>query len=155
MKADNPIFAPGTVVNWLNSTYRILLTEPDGRVGMFEAVVPPGYGPPQHIHHGEDEIIYIIEGSVRFMLDGKIVDHAAGDLIFVPRGKKHAFTVTGANPARFITTVTPGGFECFFAAAAERNLKLPQDIGELASLGQRFNVEFNGPPLAVAEGRAA
>ena len=30
---------------------------------MMEAIVPPGHGPPPHIHSREDEAFYVLEGN--------------------------------------------------------------------------------------------
>ena len=39
----------------------------------------------------------------------------------------------------------PGGFEAFFIDVAGRNLRIPDDIGALAELGERYGIEFRGP----------
>ena len=37
-----------------------------GAFVLVEAVVPPGNGPPPHIHSREDEAFYILEGELQF-----------------------------------------------------------------------------------------
>jgi quercetin dioxygenase-like cupin family protein len=149
MNAHAKIYAPGTTVEWQNSTFRIMLTpaETEGRFGMFEAVVVPGFGPPRHIHHNEDEVALVIEGEVRFWLNGEMLDRKAGDVVFLPRGKEHTFKVTGNAPARMLGIVTPGGFESFFPVVAQRNIKLPEDLAEFTAIAASFGSEFTGPPL--------
>jgi quercetin dioxygenase-like cupin family protein len=149
MNQHTQIFGPGTAIEWQGSTFRIMLTpvETDGRLGMFEATLPPGFGPPRHIHHNEDEVALILEGEVRYWLDGQIFDRKAGDVVFLPRGKEHTFKVTGDSPARMLGIVTPGGFEAFFPAVARRNIKLPEDIAEFTAIAASFGSEFTGPPL--------
>lgn len=149
MNAHMQVFGPGTTVEWQNSTFRIMLTpaETEGRVGMFEALVAPGFGPSRHIHHNEDEVALIIEGEVRFWLDGQMLDRKAGDVVFLPRGKEHTFKVMGNAPARMLGIVTPGGFESFFPAVAKRNIKLPDDLAEFTAIAASFGSEFTGPPL--------
>ena len=148
MNAHVEAFGPGVTVEWLRTTYRILLTpaETEGRLGMFEAVVPPGAGPARHIHHREDETIYLIEGEALFWYEGRTFQRRSGDVTFVPRGKEHGFRVTGASPARFVTTVTPGGLESFFATAARLGLKAPADQAEIAAVARQFHCEFTGAP---------
>ena len=34
-----------------------------GAYAMMEAIVPPGHGPPPHIHSREDEAFYVLEGN--------------------------------------------------------------------------------------------
>jgi quercetin dioxygenase-like cupin family protein len=149
MNAHTEIFGPGTTVDWLGGTFRILLTpaETEGRLGMFEAVVPPGFGPPRHIHSNEDETVLILKGEVRYWLAGEIFERRAGDVVFLPRGKEHTFKIIGETPARLIGIVTPGGFEAFFPTVAKRKISPPEDAAQFAAIAASFGSEFTGPPL--------
>lgn len=149
MNAHTKNAAAGTIVEWLGSTFRILMTpaETDGQIGMFEARLKPSFGPPRHIHRREDESVFIVEGEMLFWLDGRMFERKAGDVVFLPRGKEHTFKVTGATTAHVVTTVTPGGFESFFAAVARRGLTVPEHLAELAAVAASYDSEFTGPPL--------
>tara|TARA_R110002020_G_scaffold135228_6_gene302042 strand:- start:4437 stop:4916 length:480 start_codon:yes stop_codon:yes gene_type:complete len=157
MNAYTPLRPAGTTVRWLDSVYTIQLgpAETGGAVGMFAAIVQPDAGPPRHIHRNEDEIIHVIEGEVTFWLEGQILARRGGDTVFIPRGKEHAFHVTGAEPARFVTVVTPGGFESFFARAAEAGLQPQRHRAELDALAAAYGCVFTGPPLRVGTPAAA
>lgn len=150
MNAD--AFPAGTTVSWLHSVYKILITpaETNGLLGMFSAVGRPNSGPPRHIHLNEDEVIHIVEGEVRFWLEGETFVRGAGDTVFIPRGTEHAFFILSATPARFVTCVTPGGFESFFASAAGRGLQIPQHKAELDALAADYGAVFTGPPIGMA-----
>ncbi|MGR9173258.1 cupin domain-containing protein [Hyphomicrobiales bacterium] len=143
------ILPAGTTVSWLHSVYKILLTphETNGLLGMFSAVGAPDSGPPRHVHENEDETIHIVEGEAEFWLEGETFRRGAGDTVFVPRGKEHAFHIVSSTPARFITCLTPGGFESFFAAAARDGLQIPQHGKELNALAGQYGCRFTGPPL--------
>ena len=136
--------APWT--QWLGTAYAIALpaAATGGRCGAFEARVVAGGGPPLHVHHGEDEIIHVIEGEVDFWLDGAVTRLGAGRSVFLPRGIPHTFRVTEAAPARTCGFVTPGGFEGFFAAAASER-QGPHDPAGLAAFAERWQVAFLGP----------
>lgn len=138
-------------VEWLGTIYRILLTaqQTDARLGMFESVDQPGYGPPRHIHHREDETFYVKSGEVEFWTAGKSSFHGAGSTVFMPRGVEHTFRIVGEMPGRMLTVMTPGGFEGFFAEVSQRNCRIPQDMDLLAEIGSRFNLTFTGPPLGT------
>ena len=63
----------------------------------WHATFPPDTFVPPHIHPTQDEYLYILEGRLDFLLDGK--DHAAtpGDLVRLPMGKPHGiFNKSGA-----------------------------------------------------------
>ena len=48
--------------------YRFLATGEDtnGNYAIWEAIVPPGHGPPSHVHSREEEGFYILEGEITF-----------------------------------------------------------------------------------------
>ena len=69
----------------------------------------PGYVSPRHTHPGE-EIIYVIEGSLEYEIDGKTVKVKAGDVLFVPAGTIHAARNVGSdNGAELATYVVEKG----------------------------------------------
>jgi mannose-6-phosphate isomerase-like protein (cupin superfamily) len=89
----------------------------DGRVSAVEFLAPPGFGPPLHIHHREDEILQIVEGSVRVVCGDTDVVAGPGAFAFLPRGVPHTFQVAGDAPARMLAIFTPGGLEAMFVDA--------------------------------------
>ena len=80
---------------------------------------PETAGPPVHLHRGWDELFYIVEGEMTFLIDG--VEHAAsaGAFVFIPRGVLHTFWNAGSRPARQLTVFTPGGIEDYFDAVTD------------------------------------
>jgi quercetin dioxygenase-like cupin family protein len=69
----------------------------------------PGYVSPRHTHPGE-EIIYVIEGTLEYEIDGKAVRVKAGDVLFVPAGVVHAAKNIGTgNGAELATYIVEKG----------------------------------------------
>ena len=89
-----------------------------GAYSLLEMTVPEE-GPPRHIHHAEEEVFYILEGTVRVQLGEETVDAGAGSLVQVIRGTPHTFWNAGESPARLLAIFSPAGFEGFFAEAAQ------------------------------------
>lgn len=52
-----------------------------GRLEIFEADVPPGEGPPPHVHEAEDEVFRVLGGRFAFWCHGDRVDLEAGGVI--------------------------------------------------------------------------
>ncbi len=100
-----------------NSTWYkgILLTHLAGESdtgGAFDFVVAKitkGTEPPPHVHSQEDEFMYILDGSVRFYTDGQVFEVGAGECMFLPKGKPHAFLIQ-SDELHNIALITPGGF---------------------------------------------
>ncbi|MFD0489419.1 cupin domain-containing protein [Saccharopolyspora spinosporotrichia] len=42
-----------------------------GSLSLMEVSVPPGDGPPPHVHSNEDEGIYVLAGELEFFTDGR------------------------------------------------------------------------------------
>lgn len=119
--------------------YRFLVTgaETAGAYFAMEAIVPPGGGPPPHIHTNEDETFYIVEGSSEFLLGKERISAGPGDFVSVPRGEVHCFHNASDAVARLILTFTPAGMEHFFAETLERAASLdapvPDNVDEVAA----------------------
>lgn len=91
--------------------------ETGGAYSLFDAIVPPGGGPPFHIHEREDEAFYILEGEMTFFTEGKEIVASSGSLVHLPRGGTHRFQNRGSHPARMLIQVTPAGIENYFRKA--------------------------------------
>src|SRR3954449_12510061 len=74
---------------------------------LIEVLVPPGSGPPPHVHHREDEAFYVLEGELRFHVDGRDFTAGAGAWVTLARGSLHHFNNVGDRPARLLIVVTP------------------------------------------------
>jgi quercetin dioxygenase-like cupin family protein len=132
--------------------YRFLVTgeETAGAYFAMEAIVPPGGGPPPHIHRNEDETFYIVEGEVDILLGDETITAGAGDFVNVPRGMVHRFHNAGVATMRMILTFTPAGIEKFFEETLERALDPtqppPDNVDEVAAryvaAAPRYGLEF-------------
>lgn len=85
-----------------------------GALGVMEAEIPPGSGPPLHIHHNEDEMFYLLEGTLEIVDVDRTLIAEAGSFLFLPRGSAHRFTNISDKPARMLMLFSPSGFEDFF-----------------------------------------
>jgi len=57
----------------VGDVYRFLATGEDtnGKYALWEAIVPPGGGPPPHVHSREEEGFYVLEGEITFTVNGE------------------------------------------------------------------------------------
>jgi quercetin dioxygenase-like cupin family protein len=63
----------------------------------------PGASFPAHKHPGE-EIIYVLEGSIEYLVEGKPVVLKAGHVLFVGKGVAHAARNVGTTNAAELAT---------------------------------------------------
>lgn len=106
----------GTLINAAGDRYRFLATREstDGTYGLWEATVPPGGGPPPHLHTREEEGFYLIDGQVTVYVDGQTILATPGSFINMPKGSVHWFRNESNRPAKMLVLVAPGGMEAFF-----------------------------------------
>jgi uncharacterized cupin superfamily protein len=137
-------FGPG------GGLYRIITpaAETAGRHFAFEAIEPPGGGPPLHIHQTEDEYFLVLEGELTFYIEGRVVKASAGESAFVPRGQAHCFKNCSTQMARVLVVFTPGDIEGFFDYGLPVNNARPSDdylLQRIGALSAQFNLEVLGP----------
>lgn len=104
----------------VGDVYSLLLTgdECAGRACVIEAEIPPGGGPPLHVHEREDELFYVLEGEVTFHTEDGVLKAGPGTSVFAPRGRRHRFGNETDEPARMLITITPAGLEKMFLEVA-------------------------------------
>ncbi|TIQ42416.1 MAG: cupin domain-containing protein [Mesorhizobium sp.] len=126
-----------------------------GGFGLLESLIAPGFSPPLHVHHREDESFYVLEGELTMKCGDRTFRATAGSFVFLPRNVPHTFVVEGDKPARMLTLLTPGGGEGVFidggrpAEAEGLPPACPLDIEGLKRVSVRYEAEIVGPPMAA------
>jgi quercetin dioxygenase-like cupin family protein len=130
---------------------RFLATGADtkGCCALLEITTRRGAEPPRHLHHREDQVVYVLEGDVTFCLEGEQLSRSAGTCVLLPAGREHGFAVD-SNEARLLVIVAPAGLEDFYAALTE-TIPAGQPAAEwLVGLAARYGMEITGPPYRTA-----
>jgi mannose-6-phosphate isomerase-like protein (cupin superfamily) len=73
----------------------------DGGLTLLEAVEPPGFGPPLHIHDDSAEAFYVLDGEYIVHIDGTEHRCPTGTFVYVhltELAARHAMRVTGPVP---------------------------------------------------------
>jgi len=125
-----------------------------GQFSLVEIIATPGTEPPPHVHTREDELYYVLEGEVDVYVEEKGFKVKAGESIFVPRLKPHAFVVRSPR-LRFLVLITPGGLETYFRTMSSpaQTLELPTgaitystaDVEQAARLIAGYGIQFITP----------
>jgi len=87
----------------------------DGSFSLVEATEEPGSAAPLHVHHGEAEAFYVVEGRIELTCGGESLTASAGDFVYTPKDVPHKYAVVGDRPARVLLLFSRPGFESFFA----------------------------------------
>jgi quercetin dioxygenase-like cupin family protein len=119
-----------------------------GAYAVTESSAAPGFGPAPHIHRREAEGVYVIEGELRFTIDGRQIEGPAGTFVHVPEGATHSWTNVGTEPAKVLTLYTPAGFEKLFESLGEPIIDpdagptKPFDPARLREAGHAYGLEI-------------
>ena len=79
---------------------------------------PHTQGPGAH-SHPEDDVFYVIEGTMSFLVDGTWLDAPRGSFILAPGGSTHDFENRGEVRAGILNLSIPGNFEQHMPSIAE------------------------------------
>jgi DNA-binding transcriptional MerR regulator len=116
-------------------------------------------GGPRHLHHEQDEWIYVIDGEVDFVVGAERLRLTAGESIFIPRKTAHLWACMRGRPAKIINVYQPAGkMEEFFREVSTfKNLPTREDVinktyteeqvHALKRLFRDHGMELLGPPL--------
>ena len=64
-----------------------------------------------HVHEGEDDAFYILEGEMTFTFGDEEAAAGPGTFVLVPPGVEHGFRNDGAEPVRMLNIHAPAGFD--------------------------------------------
>ena len=117
-------------------------------MGSFVLVVPPGANvPPPHSHPNTEELVYVLEGTLRYTVDGLTRDLRAGESMGTPRGSVHGFSNPHDVIARALVVNSPDiGAGYFREVAALAGAARPPDRTKLVEVMHRYGLVPAAPP---------
>lgn len=124
-----------------------------GRFAFVVIDTPPGRGPELHVHLAQNELFFVLRGSVGLKCGEQSVVLKMGDSFLAPLGIAHAFVALGREPSQMINMFEPAGqIEAFFVEYAEvLNQSDPPDLKRLTSVNETHGIRVVGPPLRAAD----
>ena len=142
---------------WLVHGERAFATKVSGAdVGNTYAAIevhtPPGYGPALHIHLRQNELFFMLTGSIGLQCGSDRTILNAGDSFMAPANVPHAYVTLGTDPARMLMIFDPAGdMEGFFGEYAPLvNVDGEPDPRRLAEVYAKHGMKVVGPPLKVS-----
>ena len=78
---------------------------------------PHTKGPGPH-RHPEDDVFYVLSGTMSILVDAEWIDAAAGSFVLVPGDTVHDFENRGPGRAGMLNVSAPGNFEAGMPAIA-------------------------------------
>lgn len=120
---------------------KVSTADTGGAYCVLEFWFPPGVGAPNHVHHREDEIITVVEGTLTVASNGTdLLEAQAGTVVRLPKGIPHSFRNAHDVPARMLVTAIPGGLDESFAAQAA--LGRDATRAQIDEVNARYGIEI-------------
>ena len=121
------------------------------RYAVIEVHTPPGLGPELHIHPGQNELFFVLAGSIGVQCGSHREILKVGDSFMAPADVPHAFVALGKEPAHMLFLFDPAGeMEAFFAEYAPMlDANREPDPRKLAEIYLKHGLKVVGPPLTA------
>jgi quercetin dioxygenase-like cupin family protein len=128
----------------------------NGRYCLIDMHIPPGGGPPPHLHDFEESFT-VLDGEIEATFRGKKTVVKVGETVSIPANAPHSFTNASSQPARLLCICAPAGQEEFFSQVGVRvadrttpppKLDEPSQAAFLAKaqvLAPKYRTEMLGP----------
>src|ERR1700680_294834 len=145
----------GRTIAVAGDVYRFLATGEDtnDKYALWEAIVPPGGGPPPHVHSREEEGFYILEGEITLQVGDERLVASAGMFANMPVGTPHSFKNETDRPAMMLISVAPAGLEQMFfevgvpvsQGASTAPPPTNEEIEKMLAVAPRYGIEIKLP----------
>lgn len=116
-KADEVLFLPPGAgrtyeVGPMHAVFKADGAETDDRYCVSEWWLEAGQpGPGPHAHEANEELFYVLEGTMSFLAGEEWVDAPRGSFLRVPAGTTHDFENRSEARSGVLNVFMPGGFE--------------------------------------------
>jgi mannose-6-phosphate isomerase-like protein (cupin superfamily) len=116
-----------------------------GQYSLMHWVVAPNGKTVPHHHETIEEVFYLLEGRLRFILGDEEVEASAGDFVRVPPNTRHGFSNPDSSPVSAIVVFAPGGIEDLFVRYRTDG-SLPFDMPRyLADAARDYGTHYEVP----------
>lgn len=102
----------------LGVRFKIYSEQTGGNFPVVEHAIEPGFIVEPHTHEHEDELSYVVSGTIWGRVGDIEIQAPAGTYVWKPRPVMHTFWNPAPEPALIVETISPGGFERFFEQLA-------------------------------------
>jgi mannose-6-phosphate isomerase-like protein (cupin superfamily) len=113
---------------------------------------PPGVGPELHIHLAQNELFFMLKGSIGVQCGSDCMILNVGDAFMAPANISHTFVALGTEPAHVLLVYDPAGhMEGFFEEYAPLvSVDGEPDRKKLAEVYAKHGMKVVGPPLKAS-----
>lgn len=122
--------------------YKATAEDTGGAFSLALETTAPHSGLPLHVHHHEDEAMYILEGQYEIQCGGEVFPATDGAFVFLPKGVPNRYQNIADTPGRFLHITSPGGFEKLVEQISLVAVRGPSDMEKIKENSRQHGVEF-------------
>jgi mannose-6-phosphate isomerase-like protein (cupin superfamily) len=135
-----------TVNNHLRTDLLVSPHESESNLAVLKHRLPPNkLGGPLHYHTHEDEISYILEGTMGLREGDSVTTYGAGDQVVKERETWHTYWNPGSVPLVFLELISPGHFANFFKDLAElqpnEGPPTEEELEQISELNEQYGLK--------------
>jgi mannose-6-phosphate isomerase-like protein (cupin superfamily) len=123
-------------------TYKATAEQTGGAYSLAVEITPPHGGLPLHVHHREDEAMYILDGEYEIQCGNQLFHVTAGTFVFLPKDIPNRYENLGDKPGKFLYITSPGGFEGLVEETSRLSSQGPPDMQKVVETAGKHGIEF-------------
>ncbi|MFN2198505.1 MAG: cupin domain-containing protein [Anaerolineales bacterium] len=140
-----PIAVPpeaGRVLQQIGVTHLLTSRLNGGGYYLFEAEFGPESGNRLHVHTYEDEVVYVLSGTLQVRLGAGQLEASTGAAAHLPKGIPHALYNPLKTPLKLLALAVPGGMEKFFDELETAIQDGSLDDAKHRAISRKYGIEW-------------
>jgi quercetin dioxygenase-like cupin family protein len=138
---NNPIWKPERT-----QEHHLLNSRTTNRLAAIEFLVSHNTYRPPHLHPDEDEMFYVLEGELTYLLNGEIGIANAGASFYIPPGVMHAWRNDSFAEVRILVITRNERLERLFESWRLDHSNTIPDAATIQRVCEEYNVEMCTEP---------
>ena len=132
----------GKKFEFMGVTHKLTQPQTGGAFYLFEAEFEPGTGNALHLHHYEDEVVFVIQGGIEIRLDNKKLQASVGGVVHLPKNIPHALYNPLKTALKILAIAIPGGMEYFFDELGRAKENGTLDNARHKKISRKYGIEW-------------
>ncbi len=132
----------GRVLKLIGVTHKLTSQQTGSDYYLFESEFDPESGNRLHVHSYEDEIVYVLQGTIQIRLGNDKLEASAGGIAHLPKWIPHALYNPLKTPLKFLALAIPGGMELFFDELESALQDGTMDDAKHRDISRKYGIEW-------------
>lgn len=132
----------GKVLKLIGVTHKLRSQQTGGGYYLFESEFDPESGNRLPVHTYEDEVVYVVQGTIQIRLGDGMLEASEGVIAHLPKGIPHALFNPLKTPLKILALAIPGGMEQFFDELESALQGGSMDAAKHKEISRKYGIEW-------------